>query len=103
MNIINRRTVLSYADKYPKARNQLLHWYHELSGQDFENLNQVKEIYASASIIINQRVVFHITGSDYRLVVSINFRRNACYTIWFGTHKEYDQIDVATISYNPDF
>ena len=24
----------------------------------------------------------------------------ACYIIWFGTHKEYDKIDVATIAFD---
>lgn len=100
MNIINRKTVIHYGEKYPAAKNQLLTWYNEILKQDFDNLNDLKAVYGNASIINNQRVVFNIKGNDYRLVVSINFRRKACYTIWFGTHKEYDKIDVATIPYN---
>jgi mRNA interferase HigB len=26
--------------------------------------------------------------------------RKACYTIWFGTHKEYDKINVETIEFD---
>ncbi|TAM93701.1 MAG: type II toxin-antitoxin system HigB family toxin [Chitinophagaceae bacterium] len=68
--------------------------------QDFNNFNELNAMYGNASIVNNQRVVFNIKVNEYGLVVSINFRREACYTIWFGTHKAYEKIDVATIKYN---
>lgn len=100
MNIINRKTVVYYTEKYPQAKNQLLAWYNEMLGSEFDNFNELKAVYGNASIVNNQSVVFNIKGNEYKLVVSINFRRKACYTIWFGTHKEHDKIDVATIPYN---
>lgn len=100
MNIINRKTVIYYTEKYPKAKNQLLAWYNEMREQEFDNFNELKAMYGNASIVNNQRVVFNIKGNEYRLLVSISFRRKACYIIWFGTHKAYDKIDVATIPYN---
>jgi mRNA interferase HigB len=66
------------------AKNQLVTWYNEILKQDFENFNRLKEMYGNVSIVNNQRVVFNIKGNDFRLIVSINFRRKACYTIWFG-------------------
>jgi mRNA interferase HigB len=100
MNIINRKTIIYYSEKYPKSKNQLLIWYNEMSKQDYHHFNELKEVYGNVSIVNNQRVVFNIKGNDFRLVVSINFRRKAIYTIWFGTHKEYDKIDVASVKYN---
>lgn len=102
MNIINRRTIVYYSEKYPKAKNQLLAWYNQMLQHQFTNFNQLKATYGNASIVNNQRVVFNIKGNEYRLVISINFRQKACYTIWFGTHKEYDKINVETIPYNLD-
>ncbi len=99
MNIINRKTVIYYTEKYPQVKNQLLTWYNEMLEHKFSNFNELKKVYGNASIVNNQRVVFNIKGNDYRLVVSINFRRQACYTIWFGTHKEYDKINVETIQF----
>ncbi|MFT3949578.1 MAG: type II toxin-antitoxin system HigB family toxin [Agriterribacter sp.] len=99
MNIINRKTVVYYGKKYPAAKNQLLAWYNEILKQQFHHFNDLKAVYGNASIVNDQRVVFNIKGNEYRLVVSINFRRKACYTIWFGTHKEYDKINVSTIKY----
>lgn len=78
----------------------MLTWYSEMLKCEFDNFNQLKEVYGNASIVNNQRIVFNIKGNDYRLVVSMNFSRKACYTIWFGAHSEYDKIDVATIPYN---
>lgn len=99
MNVINRKTVIYYGEKYPRAKNQLLAWYNEILKQQFDNFNDLKTVYGNASIVNDQRVVFNIKGNEYRLVVSINFRRKACYTIWFDTHKEYDKINVSTIQY----
>jgi mRNA interferase HigB len=70
-----------------------------ISKCSFENFNQLKSTYGNASIVSNDRVIFNIKGNDFRLIVSINFKRQAAYIIWIGTHKEYDTIDAATIKY----
>ncbi|HEX8577870.1 MAG TPA: type II toxin-antitoxin system HigB family toxin [Flavobacterium sp.] len=100
MKILVKKTILFYTEKYPIARTQLLIWYNEFTKQDFHNFNELKQIYGNASIVNNQRVVFNIKGNDFRLVVSINFLQTACYVIWFGTHKEYDKINVETVAFD---
>jgi len=30
----------------------------------------------------------------------VGFRQLAAYVIWFGTHKEYDKIDVSIVSFD---
>lgn len=100
MNIIVKRAILFYIDKYPSAKNALLTWYSEFSKQEFDNFNQLKEVYGNASIVSNSRAIFNIKGNDYRLVVAVNFKQLAAYIIWFGTHKEYDKIDVRTIAFD---
>lgn len=100
MNIISRNTIINFTEKYPKAKNQLLIWYNDILKNDFENFNQLKKLYGNASLVNNQRVVFNIKGNDFRLVVAFNFRRKTCYTIWFGTHKAYDRINVETIEFD---
>ena len=99
MNVIVKRAILFYIDKYPKAKNPLLAWHNEFSKQTFRTFNELKAVYGSASIVSNNRVIFNIKGNDYRLVVSVNFAQAAAYIIWFGTHKEYDKIDAALIEF----
>ncbi len=100
VKILVKKTILYYARKYPGAETQLLVWFNEFSKLEFSNFNELKKIYGSASVVNNNRVVFNIKGNDFRLVVSVNFVQVAGYVIWFGTHKEYDKINVATISFD---
>jgi len=100
MKILVRKTMLFYIKKYPIAETQLLIWYNEFSKLEFQNFNDFKKVYGNASVVNNNRVVFNIKGNDFRLLVSINFSQAACYVIWFGTHKEYDKINVETIAFD---
>lgn len=100
MKILVKKTIVFYIEKYPAAKMPLLIWYNEFLKQEFKNFNQLKQVYGSASIVNAERVVFNIKGNDFRLVVSLNFLQQACYVIWFGTHKEYDKIDVGTIAFD---
>ena len=63
---------------------------------------ELKEQVRSASIISAQRAVFNIKGNDYRLVVGINYRTQAIFIKWLGTHAEYDRIDVATVRHEEE-
>ncbi len=103
-NIITRRTLLEYCSMYPEAATALQQWYYELLKSDSKNLNQLKlkycsasMKYCSASITGDNRVVFNIMGNKYRLVIRIVFEFKAVQIKWFGTHGEYDKIDVGKI------
>ena len=43
------------------------------------------------------RVVFNITGNDFRLIVSVAYRFQAVYVKFIGTHEQYDQVDAETV------
>ena len=96
-NIITRKTLLAYCKKYPMAATALQEWYYELIIADFKNFNELKQQYGNASLVADDRVVFNIMGNNYRLVVSIVFEYKAIQIKWFGTHAEYDKIDVTII------
>lgn len=100
MNIIVKRAILYYINKYPQSKTPLLTWYNEFLKQQFYNFNELKAVYGNASIVANNRVIFNIKGNDYRLIVSVNFKQLAAYVIWFGTHKEYDKINAETIEFD---
>jgi len=102
MNIIVRRSILYYINRYPEAKTALLTWYNEFSKNNFNNFNELKSVYGNASIVAGNRVIFNIKGNDFRLIVSINFKQLAAYIIWFGNHKQYDKINAETIEFNID-
>jgi len=93
-NIITRKTLLDYCKSYPLAALALQEWYHELNQSDFKNFNELKKVYGNASLVADDRVVFNIMGNQYRLVVRIIFEFKAIQIKWFGTHAEYDKVDV---------
>lgn len=98
-NIIARRTLLLYCKKYPQAANALKEWYAELVKSDFQNFNQLKKLYGSVSLVGDDRVVFNIMGNKYRLVVRMVFEYRVLQIKWFGTHSEYDKMNVKEIKY----
>jgi mRNA interferase HigB len=100
MKVLVKKTLHYYINKFPIVEKQLYIWHNEFSEMAFENFNELKKVYGNASIVSNNRVVFNIKGNDFRLVVSINFQQQTCYLIWFGTHVEYDKINVETIAYD---
>jgi len=98
-NIIARKTLLDYCKKYPLAASALQEWYHELIQYDFKNFNELKSVYRNASLVADDRVVFNIMGNKYRLVVRIVFQFKAIQIKWFGTHTDYDEIDVSSTNF----
>lgn len=98
-NIITRKNLLWYCELYSDAKLALLVWYIEIERADFANFNELKKFYPTASLVGDDRVVFNIMGNHYRLIVRFSFEFRAVQVKWFGSHKEYDRIDVKTIAF----
>ena len=99
MNIITKKTILFYIERFPAAKVALVTWHKEFSTSSFENFNELKQVYGNASLVGGHRVIFNIKGNDFRLIVSVNFKAKAAYLIWFGPHSEYDNINAATVKH----
>lgn len=74
-----------------------MEWYHELLTKEFKSFNELKRVYGHVSLVGDDRVVFNISGNKYRLVVRVVFEFKTIQVKWFGTHQEYDKINVITI------
>jgi mRNA interferase HigB len=85
--------------RYPQAANALFEWYKEFQQLEINSFNELKSFYGNASIIKGDRVVFNIMGIKFRLVVRIVFEYKAVQIKWFGTHSEYNEIDVSTVMF----
>ena len=69
-------------------------WYKEVLKLNLNNPNQIKEMYRSASIIGDEKVVFSIAGNKYRLIVKINYHAKIVFIKFVGTHKQYDKVNM---------
>lgn len=105
MRIVARNTLTRFVQRLAGHKDQravkaaLDAWFHEAKKAEWKNSAEVKKLYASASIVGAERVVFNIKGNDYRLVTAIDYPRGIVFVKWIGAHKDYDKIDVRTVHY----
>ena len=99
--IIKEKTLFKYCEstKYKQAEESIKSWVYEVRLSVWDNANELKLKFGNASIISSKRVVFNIKGNDYRLVVDIEYKLKLVFIVWFGTHAEYDQINVKIVNY----
>ncbi len=100
MRIISRSTLKSFWERSPRyadAKEPLLAWFRHVLHVNWMTPAAVKADFGSASVLKEGRVVFHIGGNKYRLVVWINYAYRVVYIRFVGTHPQYDAIDPQTI------
>ena len=95
--IFSRGTLRQFWEKHPETEQYLKTWYETAMKSDWKSPNDVKNTYANASILKNQRVVFNIKGNAYRMIVKFNFEKQWMFVRFIGTHQEYDKINANTI------
>jgi mRNA interferase HigB len=105
MRIIARRTLREFVESRAGYKDQaalkvaLASWFDEVRKARWTNTAEVKHLYASASIITADRIVFNIKGNNYRLVTSVDFEKGIVWIKWIGSHNEYDRINVQEVEY----
>ena len=95
--IIAKRTIREFYGQHPDSKEYLETWYETVKSVTWSNPNEIRDFYATISILKNSRVVFNIKGNSYRLVAKINYKRQWLFIRFIGTHKEYDKIDANKI------
>ncbi|MEC4983499.1 type II toxin-antitoxin system HigB family toxin [Oscillatoria salina] len=83
--------------EHADSEQPLKAWFHDVSRLDWQSPTDIKNIYANASILPNNRVIFNIKGNDYRLIVHVRYDIGIVFIRFIGTHQEYDKIDATTI------
>ena len=99
MHVVALRNLQSYWEQPRRsvAQGALKAWFAEAKLAQWTSPQDVKNQYANASIIANNRVVFNIKGNDYRLIVAIAYRMQYVYVKFIGTHAEYDKVDASAV------
>src|SRR5688572_26574982 len=97
MRIIAKKTLREFWEQHADAEQALKAWYHDVKQAEWHTPNDIRQAYATVSIIANNRAVFNIRGNAYRIIVAINYDYGIVYIRFVGTHRQYDQIDASTI------
>lgn len=86
--VIARRTLRQFVKSRAGHKDQqalkasLDPWFDEIRSATWTNTAEVKRLYASASIVSADRIVFNIKGNDYRLVASVDFEKDIVWIKW---------------------
>jgi mRNA interferase HigB len=99
MRIISRKALRQFWERpqFADSEQPLRAWFREASRADWKSPAEIKDVYRSASIVGNDRVVFNIGGNKYRLVVRVNYAYGIVYIRFVGTHRQYDRIVVTEV------
>jgi mRNA interferase HigB len=99
MRIISRKTLRLFWKKpeYADDEQPLKAWFREASNADWASPAAIKAEFGNASIVGNNRVVFNIGGTKYRLVVRMNYPYRVTYVRFVGTHVQDDRTNVEEI------
>jgi mRNA interferase HigB len=79
------------------ARAQYDAWLAIVSAAEWTTPEDVKRSHPKASILKGRRVVFNIKANDYRLIAVVQYRDGILAIRFFGSHEEYDAIDVESV------
>jgi mRNA interferase HigB len=90
MRIISRRTLREFWEKHSTAQTGLLLWYQRVSNSEFQNFNDLRQVFPSADQVGNF-TVFNISGNNYRLITYIDYEYQTVFIRAVLTHTEYDK------------
>lgn len=105
MRVLARRTLREFIESRAGHKDQaalkaaLDAWFDEARKARWRSTADVKRLYATASIVTADRIVFNIKGNDYRLVTSVDFEKGIVWIKWIGTHADYDRIEVREVEH----
>ena len=98
MQIIARRTLRLFWERYPAAEAPLRIWYARVSGANWQGPADAKTMFGTTvDFVADNRLVFDLGGNKFRLVVHVAYAYRRVLVKFVGTHKHYDTIDVETI------
>jgi len=97
MRVIALRTLREFWRIHEQAELPLRAWFQDAELAAWRTPQDIKNDYANASILRDNRAVFNIHGNSYRLVVKTHYNTRTVFIRFVGTHREYDAIDAETI------
>jgi mRNA interferase HigB len=98
MHIIKVKTLRDFWIKHPDVEHPLRTWASVVGKARWRNQEDVKASYPGATPLRDNRFVFkRLKGTDYRLVIKVNYQFQKVFVRFVGTHSQYDKIDANTV------
>jgi mRNA interferase HigB len=98
MRVVARNTLVAVWDAHPETKVALERWLKRIKAAHWTSTDDVQRAAPKCKALNRERVRFEVAGGNYRLVVAFDFRRQAAFIKFIGTHAEYDRVDALTVS-----
>lgn len=98
MRLVGVEIIEEAQKRHTDAAKRLSAWKAEVESKTtvWTSFQDVRARYP-ATDRVGSRYVFDIGGNRFRLIVKINFIVGVVAIRWFGTHAEYDRINIEEI------
>lgn len=98
MQVIAKSTLRAFWGRHPQAEVPLKTWYAMVSSAAWTEPADVKTMFgANIDFVSDNRIIFDISGNQYRLIVHVAYPYKRLLIKFVSTHKEYDQINPETV------
>jgi mRNA interferase HigB len=91
MRILGRDKLADFVAAHADARPWIESWVAEVERTQWKTPQDVKNMYASASFLAGNVVIFNVKGNRYRMETLIAYNTATIIVRWIGTHAEYDK------------
>ncbi|MBI5056843.1 MAG: type II toxin-antitoxin system HigB family toxin [Nitrospirae bacterium] len=91
MTLVGREKLYQFITKHPDTRSLIENWIADVQNANWQNTQDVKDRYSSASFLADRIVIFNVRGNSYRLEVQIAYKTKKVIVKWAGTHAEYSK------------
>jgi len=98
VRVIARNALVGFWSTHPETKVALERWYNRVRAAHWTSTDEVQRAAPKCKALNRERVRFQVAGGNYRLVVAFDFRRQAAFVKFIGTHAEYDRVDALTVS-----
>jgi mRNA interferase HigB len=93
MRLISKKNLESAIEFYSDdAKAAIAVWRKTIKDNDWASLEETRQGYSKSVDQVCGYTIFNIKGSQYRLIVKINYTAKIIYFKKFLTHTEYDKI-----------
>jgi mRNA interferase HigB len=89
MRLVGRDKLDEWSDAHADARSWIANWIADTEAARWRAPQDIKRVYASASFLANNIVIFNVKGNRYRIEVQIAYNTGIVVIRWAGTHAEY--------------
>jgi mRNA interferase HigB len=95
MRVVGKELLVMFGMSHSDAASAIASWLHEAEDAQWKRPLDVKQRYAHASMLSQNRVVFNLKGKDYRLLTTISYKHQVVFIERIGTHAEYSTWDFS--------